>query len=249
MSRPRVFLMTSALLALIFALVAAPMPALAQSTATAGSVPRTIVVVGEGSVKLEPDIARTTIGVDVMKESVREAGAKNRAVVEAVMEALQAQGIAPEDMQTSGFSVFAERYGPEGPLPENETRYRVTNSITVTIRELDKVGTILDAAVEAGANNIYGVEFSLESTDEAKAEARRLAVEDAGDKAAQLAEYAQVPLGEILSISQVVGGSGGFYMGVTEQFAAGMGGGGGTPIVPGQIKVNELVQITYAIGE
>ena len=162
---------------------------------------------------------------------------------------LQEQGVAPEDMQTSGFSVFAERYGPEGPRAEEDTLYRVTNSITVTIRDLEKVGAILDAAVEAGANNIYGVEFKLENTDDAKAEARQLAVEDAGVKAAQLAEYAQVSVGNIVSISQVIGGNGGLYLGVREQFAAGLGGGGGTPIVPGQIEVNETVQITYAIAE
>ncbi|MEZ4580803.1 MAG: SIMPL domain-containing protein [Caldilineaceae bacterium] len=248
MIRPKMWSQLTALAALIVALFAVPVPAFAQDAGNAAPA-GTIVVVGEGTVRLEPDIARANIGVDVLKPSVREASAENRAIVEAVMDALQEQGVAPEDMQTSGFSVFAERYGPEGPRAEEDTLYRVTNSITVTIRDLEKVGAILDAAVEAGANNIYGVEFKLENTDDAKAEARKLAVEDAGVKATQLAEYAQVSVGNIVSISQVIGGNGGLYLGAREQFAAGLGGGGGTPIVPGQIEVNETVQITYAIAE
>lgn len=242
-------LTVTAVLALVVALLLAPVSAWAQASPQSNAASRTITVVGEGTIPVEPDIARATIGVDVLQDSVREASAENRAAVEAVMQALQQQGIAHEDMQTSGFSVFAERYGPEGPLDEEETRYRVTNSVSVTIRELERVGTVLDAAVEAGANNIYGVEFNLEDTDTVEAEARRLAVADAAEKAAQLADYAQVPLGELLTISQVVGGAG-VYLGVSGQFAAGLGGGGGgTPITPGQIQVTELVQVTYAIGE
>lgn len=248
MYRPRLIVLTLTVLALVFAMVSAPTLVQAQDTAQQNSTTRTMLVVGEGMVRMEPDVARATIGVDVMRSSVREASSENRAIVEAVMDALQEQGIAPEDMQTSGFSVFAERFGPEGPLPENETLYRVTNSISVTIRELDTVGAVLDAAVEAGANNIYGVEFGLEETDEAEAEARRMAVENAVEQANQLAEYAGVSLGEIVSISQVIG-AGTPFLGGQERFAAGMGGGGGTPIVPGQIEVSALVQITYAIGE
>ena len=124
----------------------------AQSNESATSLPRTITVVGEGKVKIKPDIARANIGVEVMKNSVKEASDANKAALESVLEALKQNGIEEKDIQTSGFSIFAERFGPEGPLPEDQTNYRVSNNVSVVIRDLEKVGAILDAAIEAGAD-------------------------------------------------------------------------------------------------
>ena len=217
----------------------------------AGTIPGqtgTITVVGEGKVTIKPDIARAQIGVEVIKKSVKEASDANKAALEAVLAALTAQGIAEEDIQTSGFSIYAERYGADGPLAEDDVNYRVSNNVSVVIRDLDTVGAILDAAIEAGANNIYGIEFSLEDPSAFEAEARQGAVDDARAKAEELASLNGVTAGAVVSISEVVGHGGGYYNSNFAQVSSAMGGGG-TPITPGQLDLIMQLQIVYAIAE
>jgi uncharacterized protein YggE len=220
----------------------------AQAVDTPGTVTRAITVVGEGKVSLEPDIARVTIGVETMRNTVEEASAENKATLEAVLEALRAQGVEDKDIQTSGFSVFAERYGPEGPLPEGEVRYRVSNNVSVVVRELDNLGTILDATMEAGANNIYGIEFDLEDRGAVESDAREKAIEDARTKAEELATLSGVTLGDVISVSEVIQ-SGSFYACNFAEMARGMGGGGGTPVSPGQLDLVMQLQVVYAITQ
>lgn len=212
------------------------------------TVDRSITVVGEGKVSIEPDIARVSIGVETVKNSVQEASAENKTLVEAVLAALRAQGIEDKDLQTSGFTIYAERYGPEGPLAEGDVRYRVSNNIMVVIRNLENAGLILDAAVEAGANNIYGVEFALDDNSAAESEARAKAIADAKAKAEDIAGLSEVTLGQVMSVSEVIGSGGGFYAGNFAEQARGFGGGG-APIQPGQLELVMQLQVVYAIGE
>jgi uncharacterized protein YggE len=218
----------------------------APATQIATAIPGTITVVGEGKVSLEPDIARVTIGVETVTNTVKEASDTNRAAVEAVLEALLAQGIDEKDVQTSGFSIYAERFGPEGPLAEGDVRYRVSNNVSVTIRDLDNVGTILDAAIEAGANNIYGVEFALDDPNIVESEARAAAIADAQAKGAELADLTGLTLGSVVSVSEVVGSGGGYYAGNFAEQARAFGGGG-TPISPGQLDLVMQLQVIFSI--
>lgn len=220
----------------------------AQAAGTIPTLPRTITVVGEGKVTIQPDIARAQIGVEVVKTSVKEASDANKAALEAVLAALKAQGIADEDIQTSGFSIFAERYGTDGPLPEEQVNYRVSNNVSVVIRELDKVGAILDAAIEAGANNIYGIEFSLEDPSTFESEARQSAIADARAKAEELAELNGVTAGDVVSVSEVIGNGGGYYNSNFAEVSRAMGGGG-TPVSPGQLDLTMQLQVVYSIAE
>ena len=221
----------------------------AQTTQVSVAAPGTITVVGEGKVTLQPDIARVNIGVETVKNTVQEASAENRTTVEAVLAVLAEQGIPEEDIQTSGFSIYSERFGPEGPLAEGDVRYRVSNNVMVTIRDLENVGTILDATIEAGANNIYGVEFLVDEPGESESEARGIAVEDARTKAAEIAELSGLQLGNVISVSEVIGMGGGYYAGNFAQQARAYGGGGGAPIAPGQLEMVMQLQIVFAIAE
>lgn len=214
----------------------------------ASALPGTITVVGEGKVTLEPDIARVTIGVETVTSTVKEASDQNRETVEAVLAALTEQGVAEEDLQTSGFSIYAERFGADGPLDEGDIRYRVSNNVSVTIRQLDAVGTILDAAIEAGANNIYGVEFAVDEPGVSESEARQAAIEDATAKATELAELVGLSLGQVVSVSEVVGAGGGYYAGNFAEQARAFGGGG-TPITPGQLDLVMQLQVIFSIAE
>jgi len=225
-----------------------PSVAQAQMVAeTTSTLPRTITVVGEGTVKIKPDIAQVNIGVEVIRPTVKAASSGAKDSMDAVLQALKQQGVDEKDIQTSGFSVWTERpYGPEGPSGD-EVLYHVTNQVAVTIRDLDTVGTVLDAAIEAGANNIYGVTFSLDDPSQVESEAREKAVADAQAKAQELATLNDIKLGDVVSVSEVIGGRGGYYTGVREAaVSAGLGGGGG-PIAPGELELTLQLEIVYTV--
>jgi uncharacterized protein YggE len=226
-----------------------PSAAQAQTVAEmTPALPRTITVVGEGTVKIKPDIAQANIGVEVVEPTVREASKGARDTMEAVLKALTEQGVDEKDIQTSGFSVWTERpYGPEGPS-EDELLYHVSNQVAVTIRDLETVETVLGATIEAGANNIYGVTFSLADPSQVESRARKEAVANAQAKAQELATLNDVEVGNVVSVSEVIGGRGGYYTSVVREAAvsAGMGGGGG-PIAPGELEVTLQLEIVYTV--
>jgi uncharacterized protein YggE len=219
--------------------------AFAQADTAAAS--RTITVVGEGKVSIKPDTAHANIGVEVIKPTVKEASAENKKAIASVLAALKAQGIAEKDIQTSGFSIYAERYSESGSGAGDQVRYHVTNNVQVVVRNLDKVGDVLDAAVEAGANNIYGVDFSLEDPSKVESAARSSAIANAKAKAQDLAKLTGVTVGDVVSVSEVVGGGGGLYASnFAKPVAQGLGGGG-APINPGELELTMQLQVVYAI--
>jgi len=226
-----------------------PAPA-AENPVTAAVNPnfvRTITVVGDGTVNIQPDVARANIGVEVLNASVEDAATENSRVTQQVLAALAEMGIAKEDIQTSGYSVYSERYSPDGSAA-TEVQYRVTNTVNVLIRDLDKVGEVLDASIKAGANNIYGVEFLLDDPTAARSSAREQAMSNAQATATELAGLGGVNVGRILSISEVIGSNGGMYSNQFTQFSTGaMGGSINSPIEPGQLRLTMQLQVTYEL--
>jgi len=201
---------------------------------------------GHGEVVLPPDVAYVTIGVHTEATDVSQAVSDNANQVEAVMASLSQAGVAAEDMQTSNFSVYTmDNYDPLTGIV-NGKKYSVDKTVNVTARDLAGLGNLLDNAVTAGANSIWGVTFDLEDKDAAQAQARDLAVEDAKAEAQALAGATGVSLGEIIIVS---------YTSSNYNYYPyyGLGGGGGgeagaaTSIVPGQITISADVYITYAI--
>jgi len=235
------------LLAAILAVQSFGLPAHFQAT-SASSDERSITVVGEGKVSAKPDIAQAQIGVEVFAPTVQEATRENNERMGAVMAKLKELGIAEKDIQTSSYSIYSERRYPEAPLsegePEEEITYRVSNMVQVTIRQLDQVGEIIDEAVAAGANSVYGVSFAIDDPSELQGEARTLAIADAKARAEELARLAGVKLGPVMVVSEVIGiGAPGFR---------GYGGGElampmAPPISPGELELTLQVQVTYAI--
>jgi uncharacterized protein YggE len=226
-------------------------PAAAQTAeATSGYSPaQTITVVGQGSVRTEPDVARVSIGVETAAETVSEAVAENEAKMASILTALEGVGIPAEDIQTTHYSVQLERY-PE-PMPrvadtesgEAKPQYRVSNMVNVTVRDLDKVSEALDVVIEAGANNIWGVSFGLEDPAAAQADARSKATANALERAEALAELSGVELGPVMSISEVIGGGAVPMPMLTAERAA----GGAGPISPGEVEVSYQLQVAYFI--
>lgn len=164
--------------------------------------PATVSVSGRGTVNVVPDTAQITIGVDVTLPTLEEAQAESTTQANAIIDAIKANGVAGEDVQTSNYSVYVVRnYDPDG-TPSEITGYQITNQVNVTIRDVAAVGGILSAAIGAGANNIWGITFFVDDQTAAASEARVLAVEDARAKAEELAAASGMAIGRVLFISE-----------------------------------------------
>jgi len=205
---------------------------------------RTINVTGTGEVILTPDIAYVSIGVRSEGEDAAKAVAENNAKSGAVVEALIDAGVDEKDIQTTNFNIYPQQqYDEQGNI--QDTFYIVENSVRVTVRDLDNIGELLNAAVEAGANSIYGVQFDVEDDESARSDARQAAVDDAQKQAEELAEAAGVGLGRVQSISTF----GGYPVPLYE----GKGGAGPmpqaaeVPISPGQLMLMVDVNVVYEI--
>jgi len=210
-------------------------------------VNRTLSVNGTGRVTLTPDIAYLTIGVQTEAGDAADAVSENSAKTEAIITALEGAGVEAKDIKTTNFSIYPQqKYDTQGQ-PTGEVTYIVNNSVFVTVRDLDAIGELLNDVVEAGANNIQGIQFDVEDKTEAYAEAQAMAVANAQAQAEDLAEAAGVVLGEVISINTY-----GSAVPLTKY--DGMGGGGyavaevaSVPISAGEMMVNVEVSMVFAI--
>ena len=219
-------------------------PAEAQAPVSAGAT-RYITVVGQGRTTVVPDIASLELGVQTSAATVEEAMTTNTDTMDAILAALAEAGIADKDVQTSSYNIYLDE-GYRGPEMASNPVYRVSNMVNVKVRDLETVGEVLDAAVTAGANQIWGVSFTVEDRTAAEEEARAKAVADARTRAEALAALAEVEVGEVLSISEIITGViSPLYSGVAMEMSAGMGGGGS--IAPGELEYSTSIQVTYAL--
>jgi len=187
-----------------------------------------------------------SIGVDVIKPTLGEAQAQATAQATAMIEALEAQGIASEDIQTEYFSVNILRDYSENADPTTITGFEIMNQLRVTVHDTDKLGELLDAAVNAGANSIYGVTFYVDDQTAAASEARVEAVEDARTKAEELASAAGMTLGPVVALSE------GTTPIISPVYGMARGGGGmaaeaPTPVETGSTTVAVDVMVTYEL--
>jgi uncharacterized protein YggE len=224
-------------------------PAAAQTSEPAAYSPaETITVVGQGRVHVKPDIAQVSVGVETAAETISEAVAENEVKMNSILAALAEAGIDEADIQTMNYSIQLDRYPEPVPRVESSTGesqpvYRVSNMVNVTIRELDSAGDVLDAVIEAGANNLWGISFAVDDPSGAQADARADAIDNAQARAEALAELSGVTLGPVMSVSEVVGATP-VSMPVTVERAMAAGGG---PVSPGELEIGYQVQVVYFI--
>jgi hypothetical protein len=161
-----------------------------------------IIVIGVGSVRVSPDYAQIRSGVTTRAKSVREATDANSKLMGAITAALLASGVAQTDIQTSRFSI-QPIYVPAQPGVEPKlSGYSVSNQVEVIIRQISKVGDVLDRLVNAGATDIGNIAFLHSDPSKAFDRAREAAVADARHKAELYARAAGVSLGRVLSITE-----------------------------------------------
>lgn len=206
-------------------------------------ITRTLNVNGTAQVVLTPDIAYISIGVHTENADAKEAVAANNSQAQRVSDAIKALGVDEKDIQTTNFSIYPQQqYDQNGQL--TGTVFVVDNTVYITLRDLAKIGDILGAAVDAGANNIYGIQFDVADKTEALAQGRKLAVENAQKQAEELAQAAGVTLGPIQSIN--------FYNAYPVPVTMDGKGGGemvgaAVSISPGQMTITVDVNIIYEI--
>jgi uncharacterized protein YggE len=226
-----------------------PMQAGAQATPAASDTPGTISVTGVGEVIVIPDTANIQIGVQVFSEELADAQRKSNDQIQSIIDTLKEAGIKERDIQTSNYSVsIRQQYDNQG-FATAVLGYDIYNTLSVTVRELDQLGAILDKVVAAGANQIYGIYFYTADLTAATAQAREAAVKDAQERANQLATAAGVSVGRILNISEGYSGAP-----VPLQYGQGnaasdmKGGAGAVPIQTGSQSVQISVSVTYEIA-
>ena len=207
--------------------------------------PRVITTTGSGVVDAVPDMAMISLGVT---QEAAEAGAAMQAASEAVraiLDRLEAAGVAPRDVQTDNLSLQPVWLRTnDNATPPRITGFVARNSLNIRVRDLDLLGSVLDQVVQDGANTFNGLRFSLDDADPLVAEARAAAVQDAVTKAQQLAEAAGVSLGPILSISEQSGGPRPVMM---EMASARMASD--VPVAAGEVSLSAQVTIVFEIAD
>lgn len=207
--------------------------------------PRTLTVNGSGKVYLTPDIAYITIGVHTEDASALTAVGNNNTQAEQVISALKGMGIAEKDIQTTNFSIYPQQSYDQDGKPTGEIKYVVDNSVYVTVRDLAKIGDVLDGVVKAGANTISGIQFDVADKTAALSDARKAAVSDAQAKAEELAAAAGLTLGPIQTIGEYTsGGPQPMYDRAAPMAAQ---AAGSVPVQAGQMLLTMEVNLVYEI--
>lgn len=218
--------------------------ALAAPNAQTASSDGGISVSGTGKVRAKPNVAQASIGVEVTAPTLADATSQANTKSSALVDKLKSLGVADKDIQTTNYSVQPIQQARPNATP-TITGYRVNNQFQVTIRKIEDAGKILDAAVAAGANNIYGVSFTIDDTTALQQQARAAAVKDAQDKAKQLATVANVQLGKILVINE--GGVSPRPFVQARTFAAAAADSMSVPVETGELEVTVTVDVRFAI--
>lgn len=207
---------------------------------------RRISVTGQGSVAAEPDMATISLGVSFDAPTAAGALSAANSAASAVLARLEAAGIAPRDMQTSGLDLqprWDNRSYDNGQAPKI-VGFVASNMITVRLRALDSLGGVLDSVVQDGANRFQGLSFGLQEPQPVLDEARKRAVADAMRKAVLFATAAEVRLGEVISIDEQGG-----YSQPKLMMESAMLRDGGVPVAQGEVSVEASVTMVFALGE
>jgi uncharacterized protein len=166
--------------------------------------PSTIETTGESTVSARPDFATIAIGVQSADKTAQAALAANSRSSAALIEALKNAGVEAKDIQTSDFSVWPQMssVGKNGAEPTAIVGYAVSNRVRATLRDLTRLGDVLDKAVAAGANSINGIQFGVANASVLLDDARKSAFADARRKAALYAAEAGVKLGGLATLQE-----------------------------------------------
>lgn len=210
-----------------------------------------IWVNGNGKVTAVPDIAIVRLGIEAREDSVAGAQSQAATAMDAVMNALEDNGVAEKDIQTRSFNIQRLTRWDEGKGQETVIGYRVSNIVSAKIRTIDEVGAVVDAVAAAGGDltRVDSVAFSIEDPSQYQSEARQEAIADARAKAEQLAGQAGIELGQPTYISESSYLPAPMYAERSYAVPEGAPVPAPTPISPGEMEVTINVQVAYSIAD
>jgi hypothetical protein len=203
-----------------------------------------VVVIGEGTVNVAPDIVKIRSGVTTRGKTVREATETNSKTMAAILTALTESGIPQKDVRTAQLSI-QPMYAAQDPGKEQKlVGYSVANHVSAKIRHVEKLGDVLDRLIAAGATDVWNVEFLVSDPAKALDQAREAAIADARRKAEVYAKAAGVTLGKVVSIEEESGVSPPAPMRALTQQAPEMQ----IPIAPGENTLRAVVTVGFEIA-
>ncbi|MBU0546563.1 MAG: SIMPL domain-containing protein [Patescibacteria group bacterium] len=213
---------------------------------------RQISFTGSGIVYTKPDLALTSFSVIIEAKTINETMVSNAEKMNKVIEVIKGQGVEDKDIKTTDFSIYPryeyvkeDIYSYYSPTNRKLVGYEMRQTIEVKIRDLKKVGEIIQNATDAGANQIGDLQFTIDNKDLIKEEAREKAIQDAKNKAEKLSSQLGMKLGKIINFSE----SGITpYMYDLKMESTGMGGGDQIPTIEmGENKTEVTITIVYEI--
>lgn len=163
----------------------------------------TITITGEGKVTAKPDLARMDLGVQTDALTVSQAQRENTKKMNEILAALKQLGVKTEDMQTAHYSIFPKQEWKEGK--STIIGYTVAQNVSVKVRNLDHVGEVLAKAGELGANQVGGIQFTIDEPQKLQDNARGKAIEDARKKAHVLAKQLGLDIVKVVTFSEHAG--------------------------------------------
>lgn len=234
------------LLGVVFLFGSLIMPWQLVKWGTVSFVPgQTVTVYGEARTEQKSQIASFSAGVSVVNSDKDAAIAEVNKGVEQIIAALKEFGIPSEDIKTQSISVYQgeEYFYEEGVQRSRQGQWRVSNTVEVKLRDVDRASELTDILTQNGANNIYGPNFTLDDTNQVDNTLLSDAIEDARGKAETIAASGNRKLGKILNVTEGGASSNTFYAMESRM----MGGGGGAPIEPGTQTVSKTVTVTFEL--
>jgi uncharacterized protein len=206
---------------------------------------RLITVTGEGSVAMTPDLAFVNLGVSKDAETADQALTAMSLAMTNVMTRLAAAGIEPADIQTSQLSLDPRYDTSSYEGTPRMLGFAATTMVNVRVRDMAKLGGVLDAVVEDGANRFGGVTFDVVDRKTVMDAARRAAVADGRARAELFAEAAGVTLGDLVTLTEM----GGYYAPAPMMEARMVADAGSVPIAAGEVSIQTSVSLVYRIAD
>jgi uncharacterized protein YggE len=203
----------------------------------------TIAFTGQGKIYTKPDIAFIDFSVVTQGEEIGRIQDANTKKMNKVIEFLKSFGIEEKDIKTTNYNLYPQYVYENSKIPQI-MGYQITQTLNVKVRQMDKIGEILEKVVNIGINQVNALYFGVENDEELKEQARKLAIDDAKKKAEKLSQELGIKLGKLSNFSENVAG----YPTYREYYGYGVGGGGGAPdIQTGENEIIVNVTLTYQV--
>ena len=202
---------------------------------------RLVSVSATGSVDAEPDLASVSVGAIVETDTAKEALARSSALMAKLIDGLKALGVAAKDIQTTAINIEPRYTQAKDGRPAALAGYRLVNRVHLTVREVKRLGEILDGAIGLGANQVNGIGFDVSNAETLMDEARRRAIANARRRAELYAAAAGAQLGSVLTISETNNAS------PRALPMARAAAGAPVPVEPGTRALTVEVNLTYAL--